>query len=114
VWPALSRYKRTRRKTDEWQRHRSSVAGVKTTCSIEKAALLSVLRRWCPISRLEAWQTAVCATRNHAITVKRSTLTKAAVLHEVEVKGRAPLDRGQTESRSKGKLFSEPRVWRVA
>jgi hypothetical protein len=60
VWPALSRYKRMRRKTDEWQRHRSSVAGVKTNCSIEKAALLSVLRRWCPISRLEAWHMAVC------------------------------------------------------
>ena len=60
VWPALSRYKRRRRKTDEWQRHRSSLAGVKTTRSIEKAALLGVLRRWCPISRLEAWHMAVC------------------------------------------------------
>jgi hypothetical protein len=36
------------------------VAGVKTTCSIEMAALLSVLRRWCPISWLEAWHMAVC------------------------------------------------------
>jgi hypothetical protein len=60
VWPALSRYKRKRRKTDAWRRRRSSAAGVKATCSIEKAALLSVLRRWCPMSRLEAWHMAVC------------------------------------------------------
>jgi hypothetical protein len=61
VWPALSRYKRPRaRKTAAWHRHRSSVAGVKTTCSIDKAALLSVLRRWCPMCRLEAWHITVC------------------------------------------------------
>jgi hypothetical protein len=61
VWPALSRYKRPRaRKTDAWRRRRSSVSGIKTTCSIEKAAMLSVLRRWCPDSRLDAWHMAAC------------------------------------------------------
>jgi hypothetical protein len=61
VWPALSRYKRPRaRKSDEWHRRRSSLSGIRTSRSIDKAAILSVLRHWCPISRLDAWHTVAC------------------------------------------------------
>jgi hypothetical protein len=61
VWPALSRYKRPHaRKSDEWHRRHSSVSGIRTSSSIDKAALLSVLRHWCPISRLDAWHMTAC------------------------------------------------------
>jgi hypothetical protein len=61
VWPALSRYKRTRaRKSDEWHRRHSSLSEIRTSYSIDKAAMLSVLRHWCPISRLDAWHMTAC------------------------------------------------------
>ena len=55
VWPALSRYKRHRHKAlwCSWRHAR-------TNRSIAAAALLMVLRRWCPTSRLEAHHTDTC------------------------------------------------------
>lgn len=60
VWPALSRYKRTRRKTDAWRRRSSSVSAAKVNRSIRRAALLSVLRRWDPMNPLDAWHIKQC------------------------------------------------------
>src|SRR5271165_6669805 len=60
VWPALSRYKRTRRKTDAWRQRSYPVSFVKVNRSIEKAALLNVLRRWDPMSTLDAWHIKQC------------------------------------------------------
>ena len=42
------------RKSDQWCQRHSSVSGIRTSCSIDKAAMLSVLRPWCPDSRLDA------------------------------------------------------------
>ena len=55
VWPALTRYKRRRRRS-VW----SSPQHARTNRSIEAAALLTVLRRWRPCNRLEAHHTDVC------------------------------------------------------
>jgi hypothetical protein len=60
IWPALSRYKKTRRKTDAWWQRSCPVPTVKLNRSIEKAALLTVLRRWDPICALDAWHLKQC------------------------------------------------------
>lgn len=60
VWPALSRYKRVRRKTGSWCDRAGPATWMKMTRSIDKAALLTVLRRWDPMSSLEAWHIKQC------------------------------------------------------
>lgn len=60
VWPALSRYKRNRRKTDAWLQRSHPVSAIKVARSIEKAALLTVLRRWDVNSPLDAWHLKQC------------------------------------------------------
>lgn len=60
VWPALSRYKQFRRKTDAWQQRSRSIASVKGNRSIDKASMLTVLRRWDPTTSLDAWHIKQC------------------------------------------------------
>ena len=60
VWPALSRYKQTRRKTDAWRQRLYPASFVKVNRSIEKASLLTVLRRWDPMRPLDAWHIKQC------------------------------------------------------
>ena len=60
VWPALSRYKRLRRKTDAWRQRSCSISAIMVNRSIEKASLLTVLRRWDPMSSLDAWHIKQC------------------------------------------------------
>jgi hypothetical protein len=60
VWPALSRYKRMRRKTDAWRQRSCSISAIRVNRSIKKASLLIVLRRWDPISPLDAWHLKQC------------------------------------------------------
>jgi hypothetical protein len=60
VWPALSRYKQTRRKTDAWRRRSYPASFAKVNRSIKKASLLTVLRRWDPMSPLDAWHIKQC------------------------------------------------------
>ncbi len=55
VWPALSRYKRRHHKR-RWVGHRHA----RIQRAIKRAALLSVLRRWDPMSPLEAWHMKRC------------------------------------------------------
>ena len=60
VWPALSRYKRFRRKTKAWRLRSWPFSVVKVDQSIDKAALLTVLRRWDPMNALDAWHLKQC------------------------------------------------------
>jgi hypothetical protein len=55
VWPALSRYRRIRHKA-RW----CSPQHARMNRSIEAASMLTVLRRWCPYNRLEAYHTNTC------------------------------------------------------
>jgi hypothetical protein len=55
VWPALSRYKRYRRKK-RWSAHRHA----RMNRAIDASSLLTVLRRWMPLNPLEARHMAVC------------------------------------------------------
>lgn len=55
VWPALSRYKRYRRKK-RWV----SARGARMDRALDASSLLTVLRRWMPMNPLEARHMAVC------------------------------------------------------
>ncbi len=60
VWPALSRYKQFRQRTKLWRQRSSPLSAIRVNRSIDKAALLTVLRRWDPMSALDAWHLKQC------------------------------------------------------
>jgi hypothetical protein len=57
VWPALSRYKDQRRlKKERWRPHRFA----RQNRALERASLLTILRRWYPMHPLDARHTLIC------------------------------------------------------
>jgi hypothetical protein len=63
VWPALSRYKRVRMKHEKYcsqEKYCGRASSQRQCRAIDRASLLSVLRRWDPMNPLMAWHIKRC------------------------------------------------------